>query len=102
MPDDDTHRILRQTLELTRENNKILHRMRRSAFIGSILRIVWLAVIIGLPVYIYFVFLQPYLTSLNEAYQGFQADVEGYGEIPESVRNFFEKLPGGSVDETAE
>ena len=93
MQDDDVRRLLRQNLKLSEENNRMLRKLRRDAVIGSILRIFWFAAIIGVPVYLYFAFLQPYLATLTEAYEGFRAEVQGLEEIPENFRALFENLP---------
>lgn len=83
---EDLKTLLKRNLELTQENNALLRKMRRSAVYGNIIKIVWLAIIIGLPVYIYYSFLQPYIGQLLEVY----GEVEtGAGEI----RNLLNKLP---------
>jgi len=83
---EDLKTLLKRNLELTQENNALLRKMRRSAIYGNIMKVVWLAIIIGLPVYIYYYFLQPYIVQLLELYR----DVEtGTSEI----RNLLERLP---------
>lgn len=83
---EDLKTLLKKNLELTQENNALLRKMRRSAIYGNILKVVWLAIIIGLPVYIYYAFLQPYVGQLLEVYSGVET---GAGEI----RTFLERLP---------
>jgi len=83
---EDLKTLLKRNLELTQENNALLRKMRRSAIYRNIMKVVWLAIIIGLPVYIYYYFLQPYIVQLLELYR----DVEtGTSEI----RNLLERLP---------
>lgn len=83
---------LKEILELTRENNRLLRKMYRNAVIGNILRVLWLTVIIGVPVYLYLTFLQPYIQDLSEAYEGVQTQLQELQEIPEGIKGFLEKL----------
>ncbi|MEX0652443.1 MAG: hypothetical protein WD509_01895 [Candidatus Paceibacterota bacterium] len=87
----DIRDLLKKNLELTKENNKILKKMRRSALFGTIIKLVWLAVLIGLPVYIYFQFLEPVVGNVLDAAQTVQ-------EVGDKVQGVEEQL-GGSLDE---
>lgn len=72
--------LLRKNLELTKENNKLLRKMRRSAIFGGLLKIIWIAIIIGVPVYLYFTFIAPILDQVLGAAQAVQevgSKVEG-------------------------
>jgi len=77
MPDDETKVLLRRNLELARENNKLLKKIRRNSLIANIMRIVWWAVIIGIPVFLYYYVFQPYLVELSTSLQGIQDGVTG-------------------------
>ena len=81
MPEDEIRSLLRRNLELTRENNKLLKKIRRNGLIANIMRLVWWAVIIGVPVFLYYTVFQPYLTELSTAYQGVQDGVTGAQSI---------------------
>ena len=59
MSQEDNDRLLRETYQLAHDNNRMLHAMRRNAFIGGVFRILWLAFIIGVPLWIYFTYFQP-------------------------------------------
>ena len=64
--------MIKQTYALTRENNRMLHAMRRGAFFGGLLRmIMWLAFII-IPAWLYYVYLAPVMTSALAAMQSAQ------------------------------
>ena len=84
--DEEFKVLLRKNLELSKENNRLLKKMRRSAFIGNILRVIWWAVIIGLPIYLYFSVLQPYLEELAAVYKNVQTEVG-------DVANIFGRIP---------
>ena len=45
--DPNTNQILRDILEKTEENNKLLHKMRRSLIWGRVFRIFYWTLIIG-------------------------------------------------------
>ena len=81
--------MVEESLELARENNKILRKMRRSARWNFVFRLVWIAVLVGVPVYVYYVFLQPYVGDISESYSGFRESIE-------AMRAFFEQFQ--SVD----
>ena len=82
-----TDREMRELLELTRENNKLLHKMRRHAIIGSIMRLFYWTLILGGPIVLYYYFLQPYIDQLLEVYSGVQSGVDDVQKIGESVKN---------------
>jgi len=84
--DEEFKVLLRKNLELSKENNRLLKKMRRNAVIGNILRLIWWAVIIGLPIYLYFTVFQPYLQELATVYKNVQTDV---GDIT----SIFSKIP---------
>ena len=77
MPNDE----LSQILELTKENNKILRGMRRSARISSFLRYVYWAIIIGSTVSAYY-YLQPYINQILKVYD----------EVNSTVKNVNQKV----------
>ncbi len=74
---DEIKALLRRNLELARENNKLLKKIRRNSVIANIMRLVWWAVIIGVPVFLYYYVLEPYLIELNNTYQELQMGVTG-------------------------
>ena len=82
-----TDREMRELLELTRENNKLLHKMLRHAIIGSIMRLFYWTLILGGPIVLYYYFLQPYIDQLLEVYSGVQSGVDDVQKIGESVKS---------------
>ncbi len=69
-------RLLEETRELTRENNKLLKSIRRMSFWEMVLRIVWYAILIGFPFAIYYYVLGPYFSALGASYDGFSAGLK--------------------------
>lgn len=72
--------MLKKALELSEENNKILHSIRRHLLIGRIIRIIYWVVIIGAAVGIYY-YLEPYLEGIKGAYDSIKGDLQGIGNL---------------------
>ena len=65
--DPESKKLLQETLELAKDNNEMLHSMRRSQRISNIMSIVYWVFIIGSAVGAYYL-IQPYVDQLMEAY----------------------------------
>ena len=85
-------REMKELLELTRDNNKLLHKMRRHAIYGNIMRLFYWAVIFGIPVALYYYYLQPYLGQLMETYSGIQGGVQNVGDQAKELSGILEKF----------
>lgn len=57
--DADIKKLLEQNLQITKNNNRMLRTMRRNAFYGTVIRILFFIIILGVPTYIYFTYLAP-------------------------------------------
>lgn len=79
---------LEEVLKLSKENNKMLHKIRRNAFIGSILKLIFYAILIGLPIALYYYILGPYIDQLQEVYTGIQGEIEGVRNLRDSLPDF--------------
>jgi len=83
MPQSEEHTEIKELLEenkkLIRENNELLHKMRRWAVAGMVLRVVWYAILIGLPFALYFYILEPYFEAFGSSYETF---MQGLNELP--------------------
>ncbi len=60
----DEKKLLEETAELSRENNKILHQLRRSLVWGRIMHTLYWVIIIGASVGAFY-FIQPYIDSVR-------------------------------------
>jgi len=80
---ESTNRNLEELLvkqnELLEENNRILKRLQRFEIIGIWTKVIWYALLIGIPFALYYYFLEPYFTALGSSYETFSA---GIHEIP--------------------
>ena len=97
----DHEELLKKTYELAKSNNKILRRMRRAAWIGGIGKIIFWAVALGVPVYLYFNFFQPILGQLLDTVSQVQStgtQIQKFGEGASSqlgeLKNLLNKFPG--------
>jgi len=76
---DDVHELIKQNKLIIEENRVILKKMHRFAMISFWIHILWFIIIIGLPVYVYFYFLQPIFTTFEALYESFMGGLGGLG-----------------------
>jgi hypothetical protein len=85
--------LLKETYKLTRENNRMIHAMRRNAFIGGIIKIVIYAALIGVPIWLLVTYVYPILNTavgtLNQV-QGQVQQVQGAGSA--GINNLLEQV----------
>ena len=75
--DPESRNLLENTFEYARENNKMLHAIRRSQKWASFMRMLYWLIIIGLSVGAFY-FMQPYISSM----QGLiNSSIEGINNI---------------------
>lgn len=85
--DEEIKSLLTRNLKLAEENNKLLLSMRRSARWGAFFRFLyWVVILGGLAVSYYYV--EPYLTSVMNAYQQIQSSVDDIKRQQNSLPNF--------------
>jgi len=75
----DARKLLEENLRLNKENNRLLHKMKRAATVSLVFRLLWVSVLIGIPVALYVYIIQPYYEGVREGAQHLQEQV---GEIP--------------------
>lgn len=72
--------MLKKTLELSQENNKMLHTIRRGMFWGRIMRVVYWIVIIGAAIGVYY-YIEPYLNGAIDAYGNVKGDLQSFRDL---------------------
>lgn len=72
--------MLKKTLELAQENNKMLHSVRRGLFWSRIVRIVYWVIIIGAAIGIYY-YIEPYVDSAVNAYGDVKVDLKSLADL---------------------
>ena len=92
---------LKEIYELTKENNKILHRMHRNSMLGGFLKFFWwILILFILPAAAYFYYLKPYVEQVKNAYEGAQNTAVKVQALPDtfmkSLSDFFARLGIGN------
>lgn len=80
---DELEELVQQQQQLIAENNKLIKKLYRSNTWAFWLRILWLAVFLGLPVIVYYYLVAPYYQSLDAAFQYFGVelpDIPAWGD----------------------
>lgn len=85
--DNEVKSLLKKNLELAKENNRLLRKMRRGAIIGNILRLIWWVVLFGGPVILYYYYVQPYVGEFFAFTDGVQTGVENI-QVPPFLEFF--------------
>ncbi len=70
MPYAHLEELLKQNLELTQENHKILKRMERNALIGFIAKIVIWLLLLGVPLFLLSTYLAPLMAVFTHSSTG--------------------------------
>jgi len=90
--EEEYEELIERTYRITRENNQMLHSMRRSAFLGGIVKlIVWVA-LLGFPIWLYIQYVNPVLTNLVSAVGEVQQVGNDIGVQFEGVGDFFSQF----------
>lgn len=83
MEEPDLNRIeemVKKTLELSNENNRMLHSIRRSMMWGRVVRIVYWILIIGAGIGAYY-YIEPYIDGAIDAYGNVKGDLQSFGDL---------------------
>ncbi len=75
--DEESKKLLEETLELSRENNQILQSMKRSMRLARVMSFIYWIFIIGSAVGAYYL-VQPYVDSLMGAYESASETLKGF------------------------
>lgn len=72
--------MLKKTLELSQENNKMLHSIKRSMLWGRVFRAVYWFIIIGAAIGAYY-YIQPYIDEAVRAYGNVKGDIKSFSDL---------------------
>ena len=89
--DEDSQKMLKDTYELARENNKMLRGIRRSQNIASFMRLVYWLIIIGITAGSFY-FLQPYLNKAISLYNSVSGMQQKFNPSNSDISNLLKKL----------
>ena len=84
--DEDVDDLVRINIELTKENNRMLKAMRSSQRWHTFFRFVWLIVLIGGPIVLYYLYLEPYVEEARVMYEEAQQNMERMRELKTSFQ----------------
>ncbi|HEY4473888.1 MAG TPA: hypothetical protein VI957_01870 [Candidatus Paceibacterota bacterium] len=87
---------LEEMYQMVQDNNRMLRAMRRSAFIGNIVKVVWWVFILLVLPYVTWLFLQPYLGSALETYQGLQTKGTTASTNLSGLQDLLKQFGGGT------
>lgn len=96
LENDELRDLVKRTLALTEENNRILRSMRSAARWGRFFSIVWWILVIAVSGAAYYYYLAPYVQQAEKIYQQFgqsAQQAEGYGKQFADFLNQFGKKP---------
>ncbi|MBP7770775.1 MAG: hypothetical protein KA066_02595 [Candidatus Pacebacteria bacterium] len=82
--------LVKRQAQLNADTNKVVHSMRRSQRVHSFFTILWWLLVIGVSVYTYFNYIQPYVEQVVSLY-GSAQDVQG------QISGFFGQYFGTST-----
>lgn len=86
--------LLKRTYELARENNRMLHAMRRNAFIGGLIKMAIYGALIIVPLWYFTTTVLPLLNSAVGAMNNVQGKAVEFGAGVEGVQGTLNQLKG--------
>ena len=87
----DTKEIAQKTLELTEDNNKMLHSIQRRARLGFAFKVFYWIIIIGVGIGAFY-YVQPYIDQVKNSYASIKETQSKLSDFPrswEDVKGFF-------------
>ncbi|MDP3902198.1 MAG: hypothetical protein Q8Q21_01255 [bacterium] len=84
MNESDIKKLLKENLELSQENNKMLKKMNRARIFGNVFWVVKWVFIIGLS-YGAYVYIQPYIEKMIGAAESISTGVGNIGDVGETL-----------------
>ena len=93
--DQELRKKIEETYELSKQNNEILHKMRRAAFWSHVFRGVYWVIIVGAAFGAYY-FIQPYVDAVLGTY----GKILGHNDEGTKEPSFWSSLFGGGGEET--
>jgi hypothetical protein len=97
---------LDEILKYVKDNNKMLHKMRRDAMYRSILGAIWWLIFLVAPIIFYYLYLEPYIAQMQQMYStlpGFENMQMPTGMFPDltGLMEQVKTLTGGAASSTA-
>jgi len=67
MLEREREEYLEEIYDLVKENNKLLRAQKRARIFAGVMRVLWMALVVGVPVWLYFTYLQPMVGNLQDS-----------------------------------
>jgi len=83
--DPEDRKLLEEALSLAKENNKMLHSLRRSMVFSRIIGVFYWALILGSAVGAYF-YVQPYVDQVIGVYGGAKSNLDSLNSVIEGFK----------------
>jgi hypothetical protein len=80
--DSDIEDLIRENIKLTKENNKLLKKMRRGHIYSILFRVLFFLIISGASWYVYKNYVEEYYLQIQNMYEGVQQNVNSLKDIP--------------------
>lgn len=93
--DPQIEKLIRENARLTKENHKLLKKLWRAEVFGFWSKLLFAAILIGVPVLVYQYYLADVIVDLQTMYGGIQQDID-------QVKNLSESFSLGTVLEAVE
>ncbi len=88
--------VLKEILRLSQENNKMLHKMRRGAFMKTVLQMIFYVLLLVIPAYFYVQYMAPMVNQLMstvQQIQGTSAHAQAqFGSFQDAIKSFTNKF----------
>ena len=88
-----------QILAITKDTNRMVHKMHRGVLWGRFFTVAWWILIVAVSGYTYFAYAQPYVTQIEKMYAQLGQSTRQAQSIQSEMSNFFGNLmtrPGGN------
>ena len=84
--------MVKKSLALAEDTNRMVHKMRRSALWARVFQVVWWVLIIGISGAAYYIYFAPYVDRLEQLYgqiEGTSQQTQNWGA---EIQQFFNKF----------
>jgi hypothetical protein len=97
--DDDKRleRMVKESLQLAKENNRRIRGIQRGMFLSGIVKLLIWGAILGLPIFIYFSLLKPYVDGASNTFESIKTGdpsfLQQFIKIPalDTLQNSFQE-----------
>ena len=93
---DPDKKRLDEIYQLEKENNHMLHKMRRNAFWGRLIYLLFYAALLGIPIWLYLTYLMPVLKNFNDTVNKVQGTSASFQANFSNIFKQFQERFGGS------